>query len=497
MLRSHLKQIVCLAVLLLPCCFSLPAQAEQPNVLLIAIDDLNDWTGFLQGHPQVQTPNMDRLAKRGIVFANAQCAAPLCCPSRAAIFSGRQPFSTGIYGNDQNILKLLPEVTLLPQRFADAGYRTLGTGKLLHHGCERLFEQYFATEQRWSPFDGKRAVEYPAKHLLNKTLNPIYQVDLNGRSISLPLNRMPSDRNPDGKGGESFDWGPFDIDDEAMGDGQITSWAVQQLKEKSDKPFFMAVGYYRPHIPLWAPQKYFDLYPADSIVLPPIFEKDLDDLSGTATSWAREAVTAGAHSTVIKHDQWKPAVAAYLACVSFVDAQVGRLLDALDSSPAADNTVIVLFGDHGWHLGEKEHWGKWTGWERSTRVPFLIVPPLKSTSYARDQQCEQPVGLIDIYPTLLEQCELPAAESLDGQSLVAQLKNTLQATDPELTTFGQGNYSVRDTRWRFVHYQDGSEELYDHGNDPHEWHNLIGEVDTQSAQSRLRSWLPAETRSLK
>jgi len=469
------------------------ARCAGPNVLFIAVDDLNDWVGFLGGHPQIKTPNMDRLARLGVAFENAHCAAPLCCPSRAAIFSGQQPFTTGIYHNGPNIRKLHPDKVLLPQYFAAHGYRTFGTGKLLHHTSDGLYDEHFKPEQRWSPLAGKEQVAYTKEELRTKTANPRHVVRFgpDKTEVVLPLNRMPSDRNPTGANGESFDWGPFDVEDEEMGDGKITSWAIERLNRKADKPFFLGVGYYRPHIPLWAPKRYFDLYPEQSTILPKVLANDLDDLGEAAQRWALEPVTAGAHKTVVEHGQWKAAVAAYLACVSFVDAQIGRLLDALEDSPYRDNTIIVIWGDHGWHLGEKQHWGKWTGWERSTRVPLLIVPPRSGNSqYEIGATCRRPVGLIDLYGTLIDLCGLPRKTDLDGESLRPLLQDPSRETEPEITTFDHGNYSVRSDRWRLIHYNDGSEELYDHRTDPHEWHNLAGDSRYQQVRQRLVKWLP-------
>lgn len=469
------------------------ARADGPNVLFIAVDDLNDWVGFLGGHPQIKTPNMDRLAQRGVAFENAHCAAPLCCPSRAAIFSGRQPFNTGIYHNGPNIRKLHPDMVLMPQYFAAHGYRTYGTGKLLHHHTRDIYDECFFTEQRWSPLAGRQQVEYTKEELRTKTTNPRHVVRFgpDHTEIVLPLNRMPSDRNPTGVGGESFDWGPFDVEDDDMGDGKITTWAIERLNRQADKPFFLAVGYYRPHIPLWAPRRYFDLYPEQSTILPKVLSSDLDDLSETARRWALEPVTAGAHKTVVEHDQWKAAVAAYLACVSFVDAQIGRILDALENSPHADNTIIVLWGDHGWHLGEKQHWGKWTGWERATRVPLLIVPPRSAGSqYKIGDTCRRPVGLIDLYRTLIDLCELPEKTDLDGHSLRPLLEDPARETEPVVTAFDYGNYTIRSGRWRLIRYKDGSEELYDHQTDPHEWHNLASDVRHERVKRNLAKQLP-------
>jgi arylsulfatase A-like enzyme len=304
---------------------------------------------------------------------------------------------------------------------------------------------------------------------------------------------MPSDRAPDTRGGESFDWGPLDVDDEDMGDGKITTWAVERLGRAHAQPFFMGVGFYRPHIPLFAPKKYFDLYDGIEIQLPPVQEDDLADLSDTGKKWALEAVTAGAHATVLQHKQWQDAVKAYLACVSFVDAQVGKLLDALDAGPHADNTVIVLWGDHGWHLGEKQHWGKWTGWQRSTRVPLMVAPTRGTPADAsrRDARCAEPVSLLDLYPTLIEMCGLPAREGLSGHSLVPLLREPAQATGRAvLTTFDQGNYSVMGARWHYIRYADGSEELYDLPADPNEWTNLAGNPDHAATKQEMAKQIP-------
>lgn len=465
----------------------------RPNVLFIAIDDLNDWVGFLGGHPQARTPHLDRLAKRGVVFANAHCAAPLCSPSRAAVFSGKQPFHTGVYGNDDNILKVRPQPTLLPEYFKAHGYRTYGTGKLLHQNDHGRYDESFAAEQRWSPFT-RRQVEYTPEELPSKaTDRPRHVVEPGpgGQRVVLPFNGLPSDRDPRSPAGESFDWGPVDVPDREMGDGKIADWAAARLRRRHEQPFFLAVGFYRPHIPLFAPRPYFDLYPVPSIRLPEVRGDDLNDLGAAARRLALEPVTAGAHATVVRHGQWPQAVAAYLACVSFVDAQVGRLLEALESGPHAADTVIVLWGDHGWHLGEKQHWGKWTGWERATRVPLVVAPARAGRERFRaGAVCRQPVGLIDLYPTLLELCGLPPKPDLDGTSLVPQLRDPAAATRPVVITFGAGNHAVRDDRWRLIRYADGSEELYDHQQDPHEWHNRAADPQLAPVRQRLAQALP-------
>ena len=467
--------------------------ATRPNVLFIAVDDLNDWVGFLAGHPQIKTPNMDRVAKRGVVFANAHCAAPLCCPSRAAVFSGKQPFHTGVYTNSENLRRLHPELVLMPQHFKNHGYRAFGTGKLLHRRRPDLFDEHFFTEQRWSPFS-RSEVKYTAAALPSKGRRPRHVI---GESpdhprVVLPLNRMPSDRSPKDPKGESFDWGPVDVADRAMGDAKVADWAVERLGREHKEPFFLAVGFYRPHIPLYAPRKYYENYPFATTELPEVLDADLEDLSETGKRRALEAVTAGLHETVVRHSQWKAAVASYLACVSFVDAQIGKLLDTLDRGPHADTTIVVLWSDHGWHLGEKQHWGKWTGWERSTRVPLVVAPARSGREkFKTGSVCRQPVSLIDLYPTLIDMCRLKPRPELDGLSLVPQLVDPEAVTDRAVvTTFGKGNYAVRTRRWRLIRYADGSEELYDHSSDPLEWINLDRETRYAELRAGLRRWLP-------
>ena len=467
--------------------------AGRSHVLFIAVDDLNDWIGCLGGHPQALTPNMDRLAARGILFTNAHCVASACNPSRAAVFSGRRPVVTGVWSNQSGSLaRCYPQARLLSTTFAGSGYDTLGAGKLLHSQGGKSYGEYFGVNQRWSPLS-KEAVRYTRKELPTKaTDNPRHLVaDSLGREATLPLNRMPSDRKPAQADGESFDWGGWDVPDVDFGDTKITDWAIGKLKEVRKRPLFLAVGYYRPHIPLWAPKRFFERFQGDPGKLPAAKEGDLDDLGTVGRRWAREAVTAGSHATVIKHGQWQKAVEAYLACTSYVDHEIGRLLAALDQSESGENTWIIMWSDHGWHLGEKEHWGKWTGWERSTRVPLIVVPPrAQAGKFAGGgSRCQQPVSLLDLYPTLVELCKLKVPGVLDGRSLGPLLRQPSRPTGRVVTTtFDRGNVSLRSDRWRYIRYADGEEELYDLTVDPNEWSNLSGlpeHADTRARFSAL------------
>lgn len=465
---------------------------EKPNVLFIAVDDLNDWIGCMQGHPQAQTPNMDRLAQRGVLFTNAHCAAPVCLASRAAVLSGRYPGQTGIYSNwGKNRGRSIPAASQLPPNFAASGYETLGTGKIAHSPAPELFQSYFDTEQRWSPFTPEQA-QYTDAELPSKgTATPRHEVKNGpaGRDWVLPLNGLPSERNAIGKEGESFDWGPAPVKDDEMGDTRITDWAIQKLAAKRDKPCFLAVGYYRPHIPLFAPQQDFDaLPPVDQIALPEHLPDDLADLGPIGRQFAQDPITAGTHALVTKHAQWKSATRAYLACVRYVDRQIGRLIDALDASPSADNTWIVLWSDHGWQLGEKEHWGKWTAWRQSTRMPLIIVPPRNDTRARRGEKCAEPVSLVDLFPTFIEICGLPARPEHSGISLAPLLsKPDLNTGRGVLTSIDPGNTAFSERDWRYIRYHTGEEELYDIAADPHEWHNLVHDPSQTKKLTEMRA----------
>jgi arylsulfatase A-like enzyme len=475
-----------------------PAEAApKPNILFIVIDDLNDWIGCMDGHPQALTPNIDRLAARGMLFTNAHCASPACQPSRAAVFTGMMPNKTGVWSNETGSLSdLQPNAVKLPDSFIAAGYHATGAGKLIHDSSDKnhpALPDYNYFEQRWSPIPAEQA-RYTKETLPTKgSAHPRNVVtDSLGREVVLPLNRMPSDRGLDKLSSESFDWGPWDVPDRDFGDTRITDWAIGKFKEKSDKPLFLALGYYRPHIPLWAPKRFFERFKDDPGKLPPIKEDDLDDLSDVAKKWAREPVTAGAHASVLKHDQWSEAIEAYLACTTYVDYEIGRLLDALDQSSYKDNTIVVLWSDHGWQLGEKEHWGKWTGWERSTRVPLIIAPPRNTVkNFApAGSRCDQPVGLIDLFPTLTDLCGVRPPGNLDGQSLAPLLRDPNQKTGRKLVTvFDKGNFSVRTDRWRYIRYKAGPEELYDHMTDPNEWNNLAGNPEYRKLMDQLGAGL--------
>ena len=451
------------------------AAAPRKNVLFICVDDLNDWVGCMGGHPQAKTPVMDALAAQGTLFKNAHCQAPICGPSRASFLSGRYPHETGLYDQPRGKGKMIDDADsfhghLLPQYFSQHGYKTLAAGKITHG--------------------------YPLKEAVNKAGST-------GNSGPKPKGPKPPNDvrfnyRPDYSQpytGTQTDWAAFPDRDVQMPDYQTADWAIDELEKDRSEPFFLAVGFHRPHVPFYAPRKWFDLHPLDKTVVPETRDNDLKGVPETGVRvhelprypqlpWLRAN----------DNEQLRKCTQAYLACTSFVDAQVGRVIKALNESPHAGNTIIVLFSDHGYHLGEKNRVSKHSLWEESTRVPLVIVQPGKR----KPQVCTRPVGLIDLYPTLIDLCGLPKREANSGRSLVPLLNEpnnpAVAWRDSILTTYARGNHSLRSERFRYIRYHDGAEELYDHGDDPNEWKNLAGPNDRshESVVTAFRSQLPTK-----
>ena len=426
---------------------------ERPNVLFICIDDLNDWTGFLGGHPQAVTPHMDALAKRGRNFANAHCAVPVCSSSRASVMSGMAATTHGSYelGPRYEELPALTDVPTIQRYFKDNGYYTLSGGKVLHHG-----------------FNGRLA------GAIDRSL---------GRKKS-PRPKNPMSRPANWSG--AWDWGAYPEKDAEMADIQLAQDAAAALGEDFDKPFFMSAGFFRPHVPLFVPPKWFDLYDAESLTLPRILKSDLNDVPKNFLGINNYAV-APTHAQVVEHGKQRSLTQAYLASISFVDHCVGIVLDTLKSSSHAGDTLIVLWSDHGFHLGEKQHWAKRTLWEESTRVPLVFAGP----GIRPGKPCLEPASLLDLYPTLVELCDLPKNPRLEGLSLIPQLNDPKAARDrPAITSAYFGNHSVRSRDWRLISYEDGAKELYDHRTDSDEFHNLAKDLAHQDVIKELSRWLP-------
>lgn len=446
---------------------------ERPNILFIAVDDLNDWLGCMGGHPQAKTPNIDGLAKDGVLFANAHCAAPLCNPSRTALLFGKRPTTTGVVGNrdDWRTFDSLKGSESLPQLFRRNGYFTAAAGKIFHanHGGWRGA----LSHAEGAPYAGRSGFGQP----------DAWDERFPAKTIQLPMAPVLIDTHRNGIN-HHWDWGPIDFKADVTEDGQTSRWAVRQLRADHDKPFFLAIGIYRPHDPQYAPSEYFDEHPLADVELPTILESDLDDVPEIAKRYTRAANNYEA--MIRKHNALQSATRGYLASVTFADAMIGRVLRALEASQYANNTIVVLFSDHGYHIGEKQKYHKGTLWEESTRVPLIVSAPGVSAAGAISKRA---VSLVDIYPTLTELASLEPPRDLDGESLVPLLKDPAATRrSPALTTRQGQHHSIRTDRWRYIRYSDGSEELYDHEADEMEWNNLAGE----STHGRTKAQLAEE-----
>ena len=426
---------------------------SKPNVLMVVADDLNHWVGHLGRNKQVLTPNIDRLAARGVTFANAHTAAPACNPARAAWMSGLRPSTTGVYDNAVDWRPHIAKEKTLVSHFRANGYTTLGVGKI-YHG---LFDR----KEEWDEYGTER--RKPCK-LLNAT---------------------------DGVGGIKFS--PVDCEDDAISDYSVATYGIEQLQRKHTKPFLLTVGFNKPHMPWNVPKKYFDMYPLAAIQLPPYREDDLADVPPAGVAMARRPGSNSPgkpsdHELMLASGRWKEAVQAYMAAISYVDGQIGRVLDALDASPYRDNTIVVLLGDHGWNLGEKHHWRKFSLWEESTRAPFIWVAPQVTKAGTTSNR---PVDFMSLYPTLSELCGLPVPAHVEGASIRALLADPAAKWDrAAVTTHEYGNHAVRTAQWRYIRYNDGAEELYDETKDPHEWTNLASDRKYASVKAELAKRLP-------
>ena len=430
-----------------------PARADRPNVLFLSVDDMNDWVGAL-GHEPARTPHIDRLAARGTLFANAHAPSPKCNPSRTAILSGLRPSTTGIYGNGEWWKPNLPEAVMLPRYFKDNGYYAAGGGKVFHHTAG------FNPPDSWDEYFDLVG-------------------DLKTSGFLVPY------RRPDHIA--SFDWGPLDRADMEMGDGAMVRWAEEFLARKHERPFFLAAGLFQPHLPLYAPRARYDAVGPGEAPVPLDKPGDLDDVPPAGRKMA--AYRTNDLELIVEHGDLDEVVRAYTACIRHADALIGRLLDALDRSAYAENTIIVFWSDHGYHFGEKHHFAKNTLWERSTRVPLAVVAP----GVTRPKTVStRPVSLLDLYPTLLDLSGLPPRAALEGVSLRPLLEDPQREwTRPAVMTFGRGNHAVRSERYRYIRYADGGEELYDHASDPNEWTNLAADPAYAAVVERHRRRLPA------
>ena len=418
---------------------------RQPNVLFIAVDDLNHWVHHLGRNPQATTPNIDRLAARGVTFTSAYCAAPACNPSRAALMSGMRPWNTACYTNGDFWTNHIEEGLGLSAQFLKAGYYVGGAGKIYHS------DSYYPSE--WTEYMSKEGFSAHGKGVDKQ------------EGFHEPLRH--------------------DLEDQDLGDWHTVNWCIERLGRRHDKPFFIACGLHKPHLPFAVPRKYYEAFPLDEIELPPYREDDLEDIPPAGV---RMAKPEGDHARFLQSGRWKAAIQSYLATVAYLDMNVGRLLDALDRSPDRDHTIIVLWGDHGWHFGEKHHWRKFALWEEATRAPLIWVAPGVTKPGG---VCTRTVDFMAIYPTLCRLAGVPVPQHVEGASIESLLRNPqAEWSDPAITTHGYKNHAIRTESWRYIRYADGSEELYDHQKDPYEWTNLAGDEKYADVIRRHAAWLP-------
>lgn len=487
--RVKARRVLFLSFIILvvfSCKRAVKEEPVKPNIVFISIDDLNDWVGFL-GHKQAITPHMNRLAKKGFSFTNAHCPAPVCGPSRTAVFSGLQPVTSGIYNNNIKFSRDLPQVVTLPEHFRNNGYQVYGIGKLFHGGTSNVpkaaFDQYGGKLGSAAPFT--------SSELQNSKQNPYHEVNKLDKTFRLPLNGIPADRHWNKS--HTFDWGAVDLPDSLFSDRLSVDWAIDKLPSIKDQPFFLAIGFERPHQPMFNPKRFHELYPLDKLDLPQAPAEDLEDIPYRAKQLALYPRTSGRHKTVVKFGQWKNAVASYLASVSFVDALIGDLVKALDQHGLMKKTWVVLWSDHGWHLGEKSHWGKATGWYRSTRVPFLIVPPEGQHRFKKSVDINNTVNLLDLAPTLADMADIPKKTEWEGRSLMPILNDELKDWEEvTLTTFSIGSHTVSTPNWQLISYFDGTFELYDLNNDLGQFNNLANQSESVEMINRLKAYIPDE-----
>lgn len=410
---------------------------------MIAIDDLNDWVGFLGGHPQVRTPAMDSLAARSHVLARAYCTAPTCSPSRAGVLSGLSVQSTGVIDNTSTFGMMNPGKRQYDQMLAGAGYNTARFGKIDH----------------------------------------VYKAQTQPLPNAVPYTNLQCGSPPVGEG--AFDWGPAPGRDEQQPDFIYAQQAIDFLQNQpAGQPFCLNVGFIRTHVGWWVPQRFIDMYPLDSIVVPSVPADDLADIGPVGRSLA---LKFNFHQCIVGQSLWASAVRGYLASISWVDTQLGRLMEALDASAHAGNTLVVLYSDHGFHLGEKFHWHKEALWERANRVPCLVRLPGQAIG-RRHEAC---VSLRDLAPTILDACGVRSDYPMDGRSLLPLLEAPGRTWDyPVLTTLMGKHHAVRTPAWRYVRYDTGERELYDEVNDPGEVVNLAGLPSSAAIMAELDAYMP-------
>lgn len=473
--RITLTFVSVLAILTLPDAMGLSSGqlpsngTKNPDVVLIVVDDLNDWVGVMKGHPQSLTPNMDAFAEQGLLFTNAHCNAPQCYPSRQSFLKGLYPKSTGIYFNQ----------TKRPSFFGTQPMEGK-TSKAAHDTVINIHKHFLNNNYR--VVSGGKITNYS---------KPDPDLD---SYLPLQATKLKDITFTDEKKNLWGDGGPHNSSDEETGDHKVAQWAINEWNTQSDKPIFMTVGFYRPHRPQNVPKKYFDKFPPETTKLPLLPDgDDWDDMPPYAVALARAHAHKEFHQGKYSdHEkileiggeaEWKYMVSAYLACVNYVDTQIGLFLDVLKKNPRNRETMIILTSDHGWNLGEKKHWTKAALWNNTTRVPFMVVAPGFTQASTTNNQ---PISLVDIYPTLCDLAGLEPPEHLEGKSIVPLIKDPQRKRSYAFLSYGPENTAVQTETLRYIRYEDGSEELYNHDNDPHEWVNLSAKEEYQEVKTALR-----------
>ncbi len=457
-------RVVILSVLSILIAVSGMGQANKdlgPNILFITLDDMNDWISVFDKNNPIKTPQIEKLAAKGIFFSRAYCSSSACNPSRASVMTGTRPHKTGVYGNSSDWRSALSEIKTIQRYFKENGYFVCGSGKIFHHHND------------WAFHDNASFHEY----LMMSINEPYPEQKLNGL---------------DWYGSRNTDWGPWPDDIRKTADYRTMEYAVQKLQQDFDQPFFLNVGIYKPHSPFFAPSHFFDLYPKEEIQMPELLTTDKNDLPEGAkdllkpTDWFWEGMIKALKENP---NAYRDYVRSYQACASFADEMIGKIIDALDKSRYRDNTIIVLWSDHGFHLGEKEHFEKFALWEKTTHIPFIVVVPGLTKAHTT---INKPVDMTTIFPTLAELCGLPKPDYVDGFSLVPLLKDQNVKIPPALMTYMKGNHAVRSERWRYIQYDDGTEELYDHETDPNEWFNIASKPEFKKIIDELKKYIPIE-----
>lgn len=487
---------------------SLSFSQEQPNVLMIVLDDLNNYVGVMAGHPQAKTPNIDKLAGEGVLFTNAHSNVPICSPSRASFMTGVLPTTSKNWGFDNwlNNATLMNSKTL-PEFVRENGYKAYQTGKVFHNDKKGVWnEMGIVPDYGPLAYDGKKTALHPSCPTAMGVLGPL---DATFTSLADVPNVPANNDAPGYKGWYNTNWknnSPFRYENEndrdLLTDEKSAEWFENKIvnleKQQDNNPFFIGVGFIRPHTPLVVPQKYFDMFPLASVQIPVIKENDIDDTkldeNSDKETRGRTAYRTLTSSFSTKELALQKYVQAYLASVAFADDMVGKVLKALEESSFNENTIVVLFSDHGYNLGEKDYLFKYSLWEESTHVPLIIKHPKYANNAGK--KVDHPVSLVDIYPTIQDLCNLKGntlinenGAPLDGYSLSPFLENTETTTwnGPEMALTiiaswkskktAEQHLSVRSKDFRYIHYANGAEEFYDHRNDIHEWENVANKKE--------------------